>query len=156
MGILTLTIYIGTSLLLAWTLHKCPQRLTVVLALAFVACVVAARQFPGEAQWGTLRSILMGIDGLAVIVSWLLWRRYDSTRAALVTVLGMVKICLGIASASAGVSWLAWASGNNALFISQVLVAGGFLNGFMAWLGRGPDSTRSRSGGVLGYMERLP
>jgi hypothetical protein len=153
---LTLIIYIGTSLLLAWTLYKQPQKLTLVLAAVFAAAVFAAQQLPGQGERETLRSILMGADGLAVVSTWVLWRRYDSTRAAIVTVLGMVKLAFGVTAASVGMTWLVWASGNNALFISQVLVAGGFANGFMAWLGRSPDSADARSRGVLGYLERLP
>ncbi len=148
----TLVLYILTSLLLAWALIRRPQMLTVMLANVFVLAVTAAQSYSGD----VLRSIFMGIDGFAVIFAWLFWKRYDSSRAAIVAMLGMVKISFGIASASIGISDIVWASGNNALFISQVLVAGGFANGFMAWLGRSPDRTNARSRGVLGYLERLP
>jgi hypothetical protein len=149
---MTLAVYIGTSLLLAWALYRRPQMLCVILAAVFVLSFVAAQNVRGEA----LRSILMGIDGVAVVAAWAIWRGYDSSRAALVAVLGMVKVAFGVTAAAVGMTWLVWASGNNALFIFQVLVAGGFLNGFMAWLGRSPDGADARSRGVLGYLERLP
>lgn len=153
---LTLIIYIATSLLLAWALYRRPQMLCVTLAGVFAAAVFAAQQMPHESQREALRSIFMGIDGLAVVAAWTIWRGYDSSRAALVAMIGMIKVAFGVAAASAGMTWLVWASGNNALFIFQVLVAGGFLNGFMAWLGRGPDGAGTRNRGLLGYLERLP
>jgi hypothetical protein len=150
--IVTIAVYSLVSFLLAWALVRKPQTLTVVLALAFVAAVFAAQHIRGDA----LRSILMGIDGFAIIISWLLWKVYHSSRAALVAVIGMLKVSFGIAAAAADLNGLLWASGNNALFVVQVLIAGGFANGFMAWLGRSHDGARTRSGRVLGYMERLP
>lgn len=149
---MTLAVYVLTSLLLAWALLRRPQMLCVILAGAFVLDVLAAQNVRGDA----LRSILMGVDGLAVIAAWAIWRGFDSSRAALVAVIGMVKVAFGIASAASDLAWVLWASGNNALFISQVLVAGGFANGFMAWLGRSPDGAGTRNRGVLGYLERLP
>lgn len=149
---LTLAVYSGIALLLAWALWRRPQVITVALALSFVLAVLAARSGRGDA----LRSILMGLDGFTVIVMWSLWKWYRSDRAAQVAVLGMVKICFGIASAVAGVSDLVWASGNNALFVGQVLIAGGFVNGFMAWLGRRLDGARGGRRGLLGHLERLP
>ncbi|MFM7293919.1 MAG: hypothetical protein ACKO1K_03750 [Burkholderiales bacterium] len=149
---MTLAVYVFTSLLLAWSLIRRPQMLCVILAGAFVLDMLVAQEARGEA----LRSILMGVDGLAVIGAWAIWRAYDSSRAALVAVIGMVKVAFGIAAAASDLAWVLWASGNNALFISQVLVSGGFANGFMAWLGRSPDGTGTRNRGVLGYLERLP
>ena len=149
---MTLAVYSGIALLLAWALARRPQIITLTLALSFVLAVLATQTDRGEA----LRSILMGLDGLTVVVMWSLWKCYRSERAAQIAVLGMLKICFGIAAAVAGMGAAVWASGNNALFVSQVLIAGGFVNGFMAWLGRSHDGARSGGGGLLGHLERHP
>jgi len=76
--------------------------------------------------------------------------------AAIVAALGFLKISFGVVCAIGGVSWVTWASANNAIFIAQVLIAGGFLNGIMAWLGRSRDGSGNRGNSLLGYLERLP
>ena len=149
---MTVAVYIFVSLLLAAALVRRPQALTVILAVSFGLSVVSAQYAHGD----SLRSVLMGLDGFTVIAAWLLWKTYLTERAALIAVIGTVKICFGIAAATVGLSSLVWASGNNALFIVQVLIAGGFANGFMAWLGRGRNGAHVGWRGLLGYMERLP
>lgn len=149
---MTIAVYTFVSLLIAAALWRKPQVITVVLAISFVLSIASSQYVRGD----SLRSVLMGLDGFTVIAAWLLWKVYRSDRAALVAVIGTVKICFGVTAATVGLSGLAWAAGNNALFVVQVLVAGGFANGFMAWLGRGHDSARASLRGVLGHMERLP
>lgn len=147
---LTLAIYAFVSLLLVWALVRRPQLIVIVLAGAFGLSVFAADIAHGDA----LRSILMGIDGLITIAMWLLWVRYDSERAALVAAFAFLKICFGIAAATTAMPHLAWASGNNALFIVQVLIAGGFTDGIIAWLGRGYSRLVPRVHRVLGHVEK--
>jgi hypothetical protein len=152
MDMLTLIVTIAVTLLMAWALIKKPEALTISLAIVLVLAVLSAQYVRGD----SLRSILMGIDAFGIIAAWAFWRCYNSSRAAQVVAIGMLKVTFGIAAAVSGLDWSFWAAGNNALFVVQVLIAGDFANGFMAWLGRGPDGTGTRSRGVLGYLERLP
>jgi len=148
---MTLAVYIGVGLLLAWALIRRPQMIVIVLAVAFGLAVWVA----DFAHGGGLRSILMGIDGLVVIAMWLLWVRFDSERAVMVASIGLLKIWFGIAAALLDLSSLVWASGNNALFVIQVLIAGGFADGIVAWLGRCHHRLHSGDGGLLGHLEKM-
>lgn len=148
---MTSAVYIMIALLLAWALIRRPQWITVSMAIAFASAIAAAEMTSGD----NLRSILMGFDALVVIAMWFLWHAYRSERAALVASLGFVKIWLGIASATTNITWLVWASGNNAIFVLQVLIAGGFLDGIIAWVGNSCLRTRSRRRSLLGYLEKI-
>jgi len=148
---MTVAVYLGVGGLLVWALVRRPQLIVITMAIAFGLAVAAADFVHG----GEFRSVLMGIDAFVVITMWLLWGRYRSERAALVASFGLVKIMFGIAAAVSDVAGLVWASGNNALFVVQVLIAGGFADGIMAWVGRGYHRFHNRQRGVLGYLEKI-
>lgn len=148
---MTAAVYMTVGLLLVAALVRRPQWIVITLAVAFGMAVWAADIMRG----GDLRSVLMGIDAFVVIAMWLLWERYRSERAALVASFGFLKILFGIAAAMIGASGLAWASGNNALFIVQVLIAGGFADGVMAWLGRCIHRLNSGGGSMSGHLEKI-
>lgn len=148
---MTMAVYVAIALLLSCALIKRPQLITVTLALAFGLAIVAAEIARGD----NLRSILMGSDALVVIAMWFLWGHYRSHRAALVASIGFVKIWLGIAAATTGLTWPVWAAGNNAMFVLQVLIAGGFLDGIIAWVGNSCLRTRNRGRSLLGYLEKI-
>ena len=149
---MTEAVYLVTLIAIIAALISKPEMISIVLAAHFGAAVF----FADVAQGDAFRSALMGADGLVTIIMWVLWRFYHVQRAAIVTALGFLKISFGVACAIGGVSWVTWASANNAIFIAQVLIAGGFLNGIMAWLGRSRDGSGNRGVGLLGYLERLP
>lgn len=148
---MTLAVYIGIALLLVWALVRRPQWITICLGLVFGAAILAA----DIAHGGDLRSILMGFDALVVIAMWALWQRFRSERAALVATLGFFKIWLGIAGATMAMTWPVWAAANNAVFVLQILIAGGFLDGIIAWVGARCVRARNRRGGLLGYLEKI-
>jgi hypothetical protein len=148
---MTTAVYLCVGGLLVWALVRRPQLIVITLAIAFGLAVAAADVVRG----GELRSVLMGIDAFVVITMWFLWGRYRSERAALVASFGLVKITFGIASAVSDVAGIVWASGNNALFVVQVLIAGGFADGVMAWVGRSYHRFHSRQRGLLGYLEKV-
>jgi hypothetical protein len=147
---MTAAVYTLVGLLLVWALVRRPQLIVITLAVAFGLAVWAADIMRG----GDLRSVLMGIDAFVVISMWLLWGRYRSERAALVATFGLLKIWFGIAAAATDLTALVWASGNNALFVVQVLIAGGFADGIMAWVGRRYHRVRAGGGGLLGHLEK--
>lgn len=148
---MTAVVYTGIGLLLVWALIRRPQWINVTLAFVFGMAILAAELAHGP----ELRSILMGFDALVVIAMWFLWGAYRSELAALVATLGFLKIWLGLASAAAALSWPAWAGANNAIFICQILVAGGFLDGIIAWVGRCHLRARDRRRGLHGHMEKI-
>ena len=148
---MTTLVTIGTALLLAWALVRRPQWITVTLACVFGLAVIAADMMHGA----QLRSVLMGFDALVAIVMWFLWGRYHSERAALVATLAFIKIWLGIAAAVADLQWVVWASANNAVFILMVLIAGGFLDGIIAWVGRCYLRVHARRASLRGYLEKV-
>lgn len=148
---MTLAVYIGIAMLLVWALVRRPQWITLAMGMVFVGGILAA----DIAHGGDLRSILMGFDALVVIAMWALWQRFRSERAALVATLGFFKIWLGIAGATTGMSWPVWAAANNAVFVLQILVAGGFLDGLIAWVGHRCLRARHRRSGLLGYLEKI-
>lgn len=149
---LTTAVFSSVAMLLVWALLRRPQAICVILAATFIAAVGVSE----ISHRDHLRPILMGLDGLVVLSMWLLWWRTFSDRAALVATLGFLKIWVGIAAAMSSMSYLAWASANNAIFVVQVLIAGGFADGIIAWLGGCLRGTSHRGLGVLGYMEKLP
>lgn len=148
---MTAAVYTTVALFLMWALLRRPQMIVITLAVAYGLAVWAAEIVHG----GALRSVLMGIDAFVVITMWVLWGRYSSERAALVASFGFLKILFGIASALVDMTNLAWASGNNALFIVQVLIAGGFADGVIAWLGRSYCRLHSRGSRSSGYLEKI-
>lgn len=147
---MTALVYTAIGLLLVWALIRRPQWICITLAILFGLARFAA-DIAGGAD---LRSILMGLDALGVIAMWFLWSTYRSDRAALVAMIGFIKIWLGIAAATTGLTWPAWAAANNAMFICQVLVAGGFLDGIIAWVGRCHLRSHNRRRGLLGHLEK--
>lgn len=148
---MTALVYLVIAGLLLWALLRRPQMIVVVLAGSFLLAAGAA-DFVGDR--GVLRAGLIGLDGLVVIAMWLLWNKHQSDRAALVASLGLLKVWFGIAAAATDLPWEVWASGYNALFVVQVLIAGGFSDGVIAWLGRCYYRLRSGGGGVPGYLEK--
>ncbi len=148
---MTTAVYITVAALLVLALLRRPQLIVITLAVAYGLAVWAADIVHG----GELRSVLMGIDAFVVITMWFLWGRYRSERAALVASFGFLKILFGITAAVVGMANLAWAAGNNALFIVQVLIAGGFTDGVIAWVGRGLHRVRSGGGRLSGYLEKI-
>lgn len=148
---MTAAVYLAVGLLLVAALLNRPQLIVITLAVAYGLAVWAADIVHG----GELRSVLMGIDAFVVIAMWFLWGRYHSDRAALIASFGFLKILFGIAAALVGASNLVWASGNNALFIVQVLIAGGFADGVMAWLGRCIHRSGFGGGSLSGHLEKI-
>jgi hypothetical protein len=149
---MTEAVYLLTLIAVVAALVRKPEMISIVLSAHFGAAVFFADVTQGDG----FRSALMGADGIVTVIMWALWRLYDVQRAAIVAALGFLKISFGVFCAIGGVSWVTWASANNAIFIAQVLIAGGFLNGFMAWLGRSRDGSGNGRTGLLGYLEKLP
>jgi len=148
---MTQAVYLFVSILIVWALWRRPQVITITMAAAFLFAVEIALFVKGDA----LRSILMGADAIVVVVMWFLWSKYHSERAAMIATLGFVKIWFGIAAAVVGFTNFAWAAGNNAIFIVMVLISGGFLDGFIAWLGHSHSRLGTRWRGLLGYLEKV-
>lgn len=145
---MTTVVYLCVGLLLVAALIRRPQALTVALALSFGLSIIAAQVAEGL----HIKPVLMGLDALLVMVAWALWGQHRSTRASIIAWLGLCKILLGIAS-SFSTPYLVWAAMNNALFVVMILVAGGFTDGIIAWLGRRFLKPDTRGAGVLRYLE---
>lgn len=143
--------YLFVFVLILWALYRRPQVITITMAVAFLFAVEVATLVKGDA----LRPILMGADALIVAVMWFLWSAYHSERAAMVATLGFLKISFGIAAALTDISNLVWASTNNAIFIVMVLISGGFLDGFIAWLGHSNSRVGNSWRGLLGHLEKI-
>jgi hypothetical protein len=144
---MTAAVYTMTGALLVWALIRRPQAIVLALAVEFLLAIAAAHYAPGV----HIRPVLLGLDALLVMAVWVLWCIHRSTRAAIVAWLGLSKILFGIA-ASLSVPYIAWAAGNNAFFIAMILVAGGFADGIIAWVGRGCLVIGHRSVGLLRYI----
>jgi hypothetical protein len=146
---LTTLVYLAIGVLLVVALIRRPQGLSLALALSFAAAIGAAQ----IAHDDHLKPLLMALDALTVIAAWFLWWRHNSTRASLVAWVGLCKILFCLATSD----WpnIVWASGNNALFIVMILVAGGLTDGIVAWLGRWLSRPGARRAGVLRYLARF-
>ncbi len=147
---MTSAVYLGIAGLLLWAIYRRPKPMPLVLGVAFLAAIGAAEIAPGQ----HIKPILMGLDALIVMAAWFVWTHYHSDRANIIAWLGLCKIMIGI-SASISMSYVMWASINNASFMVMVLVAGGFTDGFIAWLGRGIARTGTRRSSLLRYLERF-
>ena len=130
--------------LLVLALWAKPQKITLILVAAYAASIIASHYRHHEA----LRPILVFIDAAVVVAMDWLYRRTGSTRARVVSTIGMVSIAWAFFSASTGLHWNAYAAAVNGGFILQILVAGGMANGLMAWLG---NSNRLVRFGNLGF-----
>jgi hypothetical protein len=143
----TTLIYAGIGALLVAALVNKPQGLVLALALSFLAAIGAKEIAHGD----HIRPVLMALDSFVVVAAWYLWGIHQSTRASLVAWLGLCKIMFAIA-ASFSTPYLAWASVNNALFVMMILVAGDFVDGIIAWLGRRLAGVGARRAGVFRYL----
>jgi hypothetical protein len=146
---LTTLVYLGIGVLLADALWRRTEGLSLTLAFSFLFAVGAAQIAPGD----HIKPVLMALDALTAVAAWFLWWRHQSSRAHLVAWLALCKILFCLAT----VDWppIVWASGNNALFVVMILVAGGLTNGIIAWLGRRLAGPRARRSGVLRYLARF-
>jgi hypothetical protein len=115
-----------------------------------LAAIGAAEIAPGH----HIKPVLMGLDALIVVAAWFVWSHYRSDRANIIAWLGLCKIMVGI-SASISMPYVIWASVNNALFVVMILVAGGFTDGIIAWLGRGIARSSASRAGLLRHLERF-
>ena len=147
---MTTAVYLGIAGLLMWAIYRRPKPMTLVLGLAFLAAIAAADIAPGQ----HIKPILMGLDALIVVAAWAVWTYYRSDRANIIAWLGLCKIMVGI-SASLSMPYVVWASINNGLFVVMILVAGGFSDGIIAWLGRGISRAGTRRAGLLRYLARF-
>jgi hypothetical protein len=147
---MTSAVYLGTAALLMWAIYRRPKPMCLVLGVAFLAAIGAAEIAHGQ----HIKPVLMGLDAMIVMAAWFVWTHYRSDRANIIAWLGLCKIMAGI-SASLSMPYLVWASINNALFVVMILVAGGFTDGIIAWLGRRIARTGTRRAGLLRYLERF-
>lgn len=147
---MTTLIYLGIGALLAAALFRRPQAIVLALALSF-GCAIGAAEI---AEGDHIKPLLLALDALTVVAAWFLWWLHQSTRASLIAWLGFCKILFGVAAGGA-LPYLAWASVNNALFVVMILVAGGFTDGIIAWLGRRLAGAGPRGAGVLRYLARF-
>jgi len=147
---MTSAVYLGTAALLMWAIYRRPKPMCLVLGVAFLAAIGAAEIAHGQ----HIKPVLMGLDAMIVMAAWFVWTHYRSDRANIIAWLGLCKIMAGI-SASLSMPYLVWASINNALFVVMILVAGGFTDGIIAWLGRCITRAGTRRAGLLRYLERF-
>ena len=147
---MTSLVYYGTAALLMLALYRRPKPMTLVLAVEFLLAIGAANIAPGL----HFKPILMGLDALVVMAAWAVWTYYRSDRANVIAWLGLCKIMVGI-SGSVSMPYVVWASINNGLFVVMILVAGGFSDGIIAWLGRGISRAGTRRAGLLRYLARF-
>lgn len=147
---LTAIVFIAFAILVLRSIVRRPQAITVTLALAFAFAIWLSFNLVGP----SLRPLLTGIDALVVAIMAGLWTKYHSNRARIVGALGMVKVGMALFSGGTGLSWPVWAATNNALFVMQVLVAGGDADGIGSWLADRWRRLRAGSRGVLGNVGR--
>lgn len=104
--------------------------LTVVLFVAFVVSVIIGLIVPRE----HLLAYLIVLDGIIVSVMASYARR-GSDQAELVLYVGVLKIAFTAFALSVGMEQHARAAFRNGGFLAQVLIAGGVLDGTLAWVG---------------------
>lgn len=118
-------------LLLALAIWRRPDKVTLALALGFVASV-AAQPFR---HGGALLPFIVTIDALIVLAMLSVWTRETSMRAWSVGFVGLAKTGWTLAFASAShVSFWTFAVVPNCLFLGQVVAAGGMADGVGDWL----------------------
>lgn len=145
---LTAIIYAVIGLLVLRALLRKPQAIMVVLAVAFVAAMLAAQHIPRA----DLRPVLTAIDSLVVAAMVPLWIKYHSNRARTVSMIGMCQVGWAILAGGLGSQWNIYAGFENVTFAFQVLVAGGDADGIAAWLADRWTRLRSRGAGLVGHL----
>lgn len=145
---MTLLVYAVIGSLVLRALLRKPQAIMVVLSVAFIASVALAEALRGP----ELRAVLTAIDAFVVALMVPLWAQYRSQRARIVGAVGMVQVGWAMFSGGSGTVWAMWAAIENALFVAQVLVAGGDADGIAAWLGDRLSRLRARGAGLLGHV----
>lgn len=144
----TQIVFTAQGLLLAWAMWRRPQRIMLALALFWLAGLAVAEYWPRE----TRLPIVIGLEALLVVAMGWLARRYRSDRALVVMSIGVLVIVWAIAAALLDWAQHFRAAGINAAFIAQVLVGGGFADGFLAWLGHRAHLARAGIDRVLGGL----
>lgn len=144
----TLAVFLLQGVLLMWGLRRRPERIMLALALAWIAALGVAEYWPPE----TRLPVIVALDAALIAAMGWIHRTYESERALVVMWIGTVKIVWAMAAVV-----LAWpqhfrAAGINGAFIVQVLVGGGFVDGFMAWLGYRARRVRDRLPRMLGRV----
>jgi len=137
-------VFTGQALLLAFALWRRPQRIMLVLAVAFALAVMAAAFIGREHRL----PVIITLDTFVVVSMGMLVRRYHSDRARVVLWIGMLKIVFSVTAASLGLVQYARAASLNSAFVLQVLVAGGLADGIMAWLGNRAGMLGARLAGM--------
>lgn len=145
---MTLAVFAAIAVLVLRGLIRKPQAIMAVLAGAYIASVALSQSLRGV----DLRPLLVGIDAFVVALMVPLWAQYRSQRARVVGALGMVQVGWAIFSGGTGTQWATWAAIENAMFVAQVLVAGGDADGIAAWLGDRIARLRARGAGLLGHV----
>lgn len=117
----------------------------ILLAALFVATafgwVMPATRIVGMAA---------GLDGLVSVAMLFVWTYYHSQRARLVGSVAFFKCCWCLVMASgSSLDWFTFAVVQNSAFIVQVLIAGGWADGLVAFVDRvDPFAVRERSRSV--------
>lgn len=134
--------------LLALALWRRPQAITVVLAVAFMAAVAVGYAWPTE----TRLPVVISIEAAVVVAMAHLARKHRSDRASMVMAIGASKIAFAMCAAAVGLHQPTRAAALNAAFIAQVLIAGGLLDGIIAWLGHRVRRFRNCADGMRGRL----
>ena len=134
--------------LLAVALWRRPQAITVVLAGAFLVAVAVGYVWPAD----TRLPVVIAIDAAVVVAMAHLARKHRSDRAGMVMGIGAAKIAFAICAAAVGLYQPTRAATLNAAFVAQVLIAGGLLDGVIAWLGHRVRRVGDRAHGMLGRL----
>jgi len=127
---MTLLVFCAIAALVIAALVRKPQAIMIVLASAFCISVMASQNIDREA----LRPFLVGIDSLVVAAMVPIWSRFRSQRARIVGLAGLGQVGWATMAGGTTAPWNLWAAVENATFVFQLLVAGGYADGLGTWL----------------------
>lgn len=144
---------LAVFVLLAYALGSRPGPLTISLAVALVISLASLKIVPkGDDQL----AVLLAIDaGVVAFMAHLARISPPSIAepARIIMAIGTLKIAFALAGVMLDLSHNPRAAARNGAFVIQILVAGGMLDGLIAWLGHRGRIVGDRARRVLHRLE---
>lgn len=150
--IINALLVLGVFVLLAYALGHKPGPLTISLAVALVISLASLKIVPK----GDQLAVLLAIDAGVVAFMAHLARISPpsiSEPAKIIMAIGTLKIVFAVSGVLLELGHNTRAGARNGAFVIQILVAGGILDGLIAWLGNRARGFGDRARRVLHRME---
>lgn len=148
---MTALVDLTAGLLMAWAVARTCSPQSITLAVSYLLSLFVAQHYDHE----NLRPIVTALDAGVVITMAELWKRSGDIQCRIIGTISMAIMAFSVLSAVSGMAWNSYAATANAASFIQIIIVGGFADGFMAWLGRGFDRISRRNNRIFRFVGAL-